>query len=760
MAQAIAQFASYVDPLYSWKTNRYPHPASRIHCRQWSVQLPSREIEILHDRSDVLQYVETVRRHADAERESLGFFPGNVYEEAAKDGTLFVAVSDDDARRYAGHILFGGKYPHARISQTFVAPMARGRGVGKRLVKTLTEFVEGKGYLSIVARVASDLDAANKFYDSLGFEVLNVKPGGSSRGRFINIRVKQLDTPALFGYRRRVSGLPLAEPVTAFTPVLAIDLNVFFDVAKNRSRSVSGGAVMAASFSNLIRLTVTSEFTAELRRTSSGTSDPVLEFAIQLPVLPSPPDGISQQTLRRLGEIVFPARSFSGKLTVQDLSDLNHLAIAAHHSVSAFVTAERALVDASSALQEQFGLRVVHVENMAQLLDDIAKVRSPLDIGFADGDLRLSGMDSNLSSSIEALAAALKLPVDIRASITSEGIHSENRKALLVSLEDEIVCMASWKAHGSITRTLDVLLIVDEDQASCEVAVDAVLHQMSRIGTAEGPARIQLTIPNLCLNGQRIAVACGFMRCADSSSQLSRFQRLCIGAPVSDASWEDTRRDIQSVSGMTFPIALPSFVGADMRVNFEAKDSTEFAIDLFDLETTLSPTILLLDGRPAILVPIKAIYADDLLGTAEQISLFPKRRASVIHERTYFCSSRNVKLFPKGTVVVFYESGKSNGRMAATALARVRHAEIIAKHKLSQATIESGVLDEHELIEITEGEQVTALTFDNVLKLKRPVPLSRLRQLGCVDKSNAVTSRMITAAQLQQIVEEGRGTRE
>ena len=698
--------------------------------------------------------------HADAERESLGFFTGNVYEEAAKNGTLFVAVSDDDARRYVGHILFGGKYPHARVSQTLVAPMARGRGVGKRLVKFLTELVEGKGYLSIVARVASDLDAANKFYESLGFEVLNVKPGGSSRGRFINIRVKQLDTPALFGYRRRVSGLPLAEPVTAFTPVLAIDLNVFFDVIRNRPRSVSGGAVMAASFSNLIRLTVTSEFTAELRRTSSGASDPVLEFAIQLPVLPAPPDGIPQQTLRRLGEIVFPARSFAGKLTVQDLSDLNHLAIAAHHNVSAFVSAERALVDASSALQEQFGLRVVHVENMAQLLDDIAIVRSPLDIGFADGDLRLSGMEPNLSSSIEALSAALKLPGDIRASITLKGIHSENRKALLVSLGDEIVCMASWKAHGSITRTLDVLLIVDEDQASCEVAVDALLHQLSRIGTAEGPARIQLTIPNLCLNGQRVAVACGFMRCADSSSQLSRFQRLSIGAPVSDVSWEGIRRDIQSVSGMTFPITLPPFVGASMRVNFEANDSKEFAIDLFDLETTLSPTILLLDGRPAVLVPIKAIYADDLLGTAEQISLFPKRRASVIHERTYFCSSRNVKLFPKGTVVVFYESGKSNGRMAATALARVRHAEIIAKHKLPQATIESGVLDEQELIEITEGEQVTALTFDNVMKLKRPVPLSRLRQLGCIDKSNAVTSRMIIAAQLQQIVEEGRGTRE
>src|ERR1017187_2113609 len=109
MAPAVAQFASCMDPLYSCEINRYPYPASRTRCRKWSIQWPSREIEILHHQADVLKYVETVRTHADAERESLGFFPGNVYEEAAKNGTLFVAVSGDDARRYVGHILFGGK---------------------------------------------------------------------------------------------------------------------------------------------------------------------------------------------------------------------------------------------------------------------------------------------------------------------------------------------------------------------------------------------------------------------------------------------------------------------------------------------------------------------------------------------------------------------------------------------------------------------------------------------------------------------------
>jgi GNAT superfamily N-acetyltransferase len=761
MEMRIDEFASSTITLYIGGATTIPNAALRTRCRQRSFNLPKRlpRIEILQKTADVLEYVETVRQSADTERDALGFLPSHAYEEAARKGTLFVAVSDVTERQYAGHILFGNKFPHARIYQTFVSPPARGNGVGSMLVTSLVDFAESRGYLSVGAKVASDLDA-NKFYESLGFEILNVKAGGSSRGRVINIRGKQLDTPALFGYRQRVSGLPLAEPISAFTPVLTIDLNVFFDVAKNRPRATFGGIVMGASFNNLIRLTVTDEFAAELRRTSSGTHDPVLEFALQLPTLSSPMEGIPEVTLQRLSEIVFPARAASGSLTVQDRSDLKHLAIAAHHTVTAFVTAERALVDASQELEEQFGLRVVHVENLAALLMEIAKVRSPLDIGFADGDLRLSGMDARLSPSIDALSSALELSEDVRTSLTSKGMQSENRNALLTSLGDDIVCMASWKAHASFTRELDVLLLVDEEQASCEVAVDALLHQLSRIATASGPARIQLTIPNVCLNGQRIALRCGFLRCSDTSPKLSRFQRLSIGAPVPEASWESIRRAIQGMADMTFPSDFPLFTGADMRVNFEAKDSKEFAIDLFDLETTLSPTILLLAGRSGVLVPIKPIYADDLLGTAEQASLFPKRKAAVIHERTYFCSSRNVKQFERGTAAVFYESGKSNGRMAAIALARVRNAEVISKHKLSHNTIECGVLDEQDLIEITEGEQVTALTFDNVMKLKRPVPLSKLRELGCIDGANAVTSRTITATQLQQIVEEGQGTRE
>jgi hypothetical protein len=85
---------------------------------------------------------------------------------------------------------------------------------------------------------------------------------------------------------------------------------------------------------------------------------------------------------------------------------------------------------------------------------------------------------------------------------------------------------------------------------------------------------------------------------------------------------------------------------------------------------------------------------------------------------------------------------------------------VVPKRQIATALIESGVLDVDELSQMTAGEQVAATTVDNVLRLRTPVGLRRLRELGCIDGANLVTSRAISADQLQQIISEGQGTSE
>ena len=704
--------------------------------------------------------VQSVQTNADSNRDALGFLPAQAYEQAARQGTLFVAVQRrGQDSQYAGHVLFGANYPHARIFQVFVAAEHRKHGIGRLLIQTLLSFLEEKQYLSATAKVASDLDA-NDFWQSLKFEIVATKSGGATRGRTINIRARQFNTPSLFGYRRPVTGIPLTEPLPNFTTILALDLNVFFDVARRRPRSEYGAVVMSAAFNNIVRLTVTQEFANELRRSATSTPDPILEFALQLPTLPAPTNSVSPAFIDELAAIVFPARATAGTLTVQDKSDLTHLAIAAHHKITAFVTAEDALVRASSAIETRFGIRVLHVKDLAETIKSTTSVCSPLYIGFSDRDLRLSEVLAEHAAAIRNLADSVKLPRELRSLALAEGVQASTRQSLAIAFEDEVICAAFWQPQSILQGGLEALLLVDEDQVSSLVSVNALLNRLSRIASERGPARVQVIIPNSALGAQDVAIRYGFMRCSGTDSEVSRYQRLSIGGVVDAASWPSVRKNLQVTADMRISEDFAAIADEELRIHFQNQNGTDFIIDLFDLETNLSPTMFLLSGRNAVLVPIRSSYADDLLGTADQGSLLPKPQAGLLHERTYFSSVRNERLFVKGTPIVFYESGKLGGRSAAVAVARVTSTVVIAKSQIDAPLLEGGVVDEEGIKDLSSSTQIAATTMDNVMKLRKPVPLKSLRGFGCVDKANLITSRPITSDQLQKIMTEGQGTRE
>jgi GNAT superfamily N-acetyltransferase len=735
-------------------------PSSRKARRRCYLTKTQRTIHILRDPQEVFRWVKSVQTNADSAKDALGFLPAQAYDQAAKQGTLYVAVNRvGDDSRYAGHILFGATYPHAKIFQVYVASDYRKFGTGRSLVETLLAYLEAKQYLSVIAKVASELPA-NDFWSSLKFETIATKSGGATRGRTINIRARQFNTPALFGYRRPVSGIPLTDPLPNLTTVFALDLNVFFDVVKRRPRSEYGAVVMSAAFNNIVRLMVTQEFTNELRRTANPIQDPILEFALQLPTLPAPQSGVSSKMIEELASIVFPLRATAGALTLQDRSDLAHLAIAAHHRITAFVTAEDALVQASPTIERTFGIKVLHVRDLAETLRSATGISSPLDIGFSDRDLRLSDVTEHHSEAIRDLADSVKLPRDLHSLVLAEGVHASNRRSLAIAYRDQVICAAFWHPQALLQGVLEAILLVDEDQASVLVAVNALLNQLSRIASERGPARLRLLIPNSAIGTQDVAIRYGFTRCTGSEPEISRYQRLTIGGVVDTKSWPSVRQHLQVTADMRLADDLASIVDDEMRIQFQDQSGTEFVIHLFDLETILSPTLFVLPGRGAVLAPIRAAYADDLLGTSEQTSLLPRPQAAILHERTYFSSARNKRLLVRGSPIVFYESGKANGRKAAVAVARVTGTVVVPKSQIAATLLDGGVVAEEDIKELSSGVSIAATTVDNVLKFRTPVTLRELRTLGCVDRSNLITSRPITSVQLQQILTKGRGTRE
>ena len=94
------------------------------------------------------------------------FLPASAYTEAAMKGHLWIAI-DCSTKKLRGYLFFGGTFPHLKIFQVYVCPEFRSAGLAGKLIGTLKKYGEENSWLTIRARVASELEA-NKFWQKGG----------------------------------------------------------------------------------------------------------------------------------------------------------------------------------------------------------------------------------------------------------------------------------------------------------------------------------------------------------------------------------------------------------------------------------------------------------------------------------------------------------------------------------------------------------------------------------------------------------------
>jgi hypothetical protein len=176
-------------------------------------------------------------------------------------------------------------------------------------------------------------------------------------------------------------------------------------------------------------------------------------------------------------------------------------------------------------------------------------------------------------------------------------------------------------------------------------------------------------------------------------------------------------------------------------------------ISLFDLETLLSPTLLALPKRKAVVVPITRTYAADLLGTDEQYSFLEVPEARFLTRRTYFNTTRAARVMIRGSAIAFYESQGSGGRGAIVAIGRIVDVTSVPADNMPEILQRGGVIEDVEAI--SKSSRVLATTFDNLVILRKPVSFKMLRQIGCVTATNFVSATPITAKHLAAIIGAG-----
>jgi len=125
-------------------------------------------------------------------------------------------------------------------------------------------------------------------------------------------------------------------------------------------------------------------------------------------------------------------------------------------------------------------------------------------------------------------------------------------------------------------------------------------------------------------------------------------------------------------------------------------------------------------------------------------------------ERVYISAPRTIGRMMPGTPMLFYESLKGNGRGCINAIARITDSRVVSKADALGKVQQRGVLNNRTLEMRSMGHDVTETSFDNIFVFSSPVPLKRLRELGCADGSNLISARPISFDKLIQVVREGR----
>ncbi len=700
--------------------------------------------------ADVEAYLEITRVNADRARNALGFLPPAAYEQAARLGNLYVAT-DDGA--YSGHLLFGGPFPRAKIFQLYVSEAHRGKGIAILLLRKLEIELEKKGFLTISAGVASDLEA-NGFWEKAGFPVLRQREGGSSRGRKINVRVKDLKTPNLFNPEQQsdVLNLNLTSPYVMPIPDYVLDLNVFWDVLKDRPRSEFARQVIAAALDNFIRVVVTSEFLNELKRkTRTGQTDPALEFALQLPALPMPPTDVILEITTNLASLIFPNKQ-PGTLSMQDKSDLLHLATAIHHRTVGFLTSDEAIVARAFQISSKYGLEVFHISQFSAALHSRNREISPLQARISGETLVFWELVSKRSGLFDSFLDFVGADESQRRAVLGTEPADRHIKRVAITSENEVVCVTYWDPRGTLQGHCSLTVLTNEDHPAAETALDCMLSRIAAELSGRSPVVIDLNLPPGSALAKKVGFAHGFRHIGGSPQ--NHLTKVCIGRPISKANLTDMTHVIKQLSGLSLPPALPDF--SNHHQLFIVKDAlgVECPVELVDLETVLSPSLFLLPKRVAVIVPIQRPYAEQLFGTSAQMSLHPGKEAILFAERVYLSSSRNLNTLGEGTILFFYESGGNRGRAAIFAVARSLGTTLVGKDHVPITTLRRGVIEDNDLNELTVDEKIAVTRFDNVMLFPRDIPLSSLRMIGCVDGSNLVTARRITGEQTEAIVRE------
>ena len=721
---------------------------------------------VLTSFDETAKYISSVRTAADKNRRALGFLPDIAYEDHALQGKLWV-VEHEKHGSFVGYLMFGTNFPRIRITQIFCLPRYRRNRIASILIKKLIEYGESNNYTSIVARVASDLKNANQFWDSAGLKAIRQVAGRGQRQRPMNIRVRFLEVPTLLDIMHPLGSkgiittnlFPRVNHPLLSPRKYAIDINVLFDIVHQRQRELDARSIIKLGLNSLLSVHVTQEFLAELeRRHSKGKTDPVLEFAKDLPKLPDIAPNILDPIIDQLHEIIYPESDKNSKNYSRHRSDLIHLAACIHHKMHGFITSDKKILKQAERIREKFGLETVAPSEFEQLGDISSVANTHVEgpgLNFA-----IRPFDESQRSGVEVFLQRLGLSEDLIADAWHSGTSGAPRQRLCVYAPDSIFGVAAWNQPTRQTLDVNLHLYLDDTKQYADRVIDHLIETASRFIGRAGPRRLLLRMSPAQAVTKETALRRGFttFRHEESGRPTEVLWKVTCAGFVTTENWADFRSSFRKLTNCSLPRNIPEFEDVKtggLRIDWP--NDTNVIADYFSLETVISPVLFMFPGRDGLLVPIRREFADDLLGTGEpKLPMFPSAEALLHIEKAYYRSKRSYTRYHVGQPVVFYVSGTSGGSQRAVGVGRITFSGLETPEGALIRFERQGVLARWHLDKIAgDSGELHVFTFDNFQPFSAPISFSALKREGCVSGANLRTAEVLDYFKLKWIMERG-----
>lgn len=714
---------------------------------------------LLSSRDEVIPYFASIIEASNKERNSFGFLPEPVYREFIHQQQVIVAI-DEGTGTFVGYTIFAGALPTAKVRQTYVDPNWRRRGVGEALISEVIRVCEQLNYLTLRATVGQDLTAANAFYEKMGFVAVATKPGGKTRKRVLIVRARELDTPSLLNFASYSSkteeSIFLDIPEAGPSPLYLVDLNFVFDLVRQRKGN-EALSLVAAAFENSVRLAISEEFIAELERnTEKFPDDPILVIARGLPVVQCPVAG-AQELADELTPLIFSERHRAGTLTVQDASDIRHLTTVILENAAGFITSEKAILRQAGVLRERHGIEVVSPAIFASGDSGLLPIPTSIEIAVDDRTIISRVMTEGDHDETIRLATSQGISLSVMRTALSRGTSKAPRSRVVVRDGAGIIAAATWQPVSS-SGTTRLYLFADYSDDASELAVDHLLDIASRSVCTTGPANLWISLGSRDSVIRERAIRAGFSFKERARGVKAQLHKICLGMAITADNWPSVTELIRSKFGLLLPSQAPSFAEADQQVSISTTSDKRATIKIKALEDFLSPTVLTLPERPAVIVPIWPSFAEALFQGSMQPDMLSGPRAGIVTQKCYLSDKISLNRIPEHGLIIFYEStgpGKSKGRSAAIAVGRIQRRYLASEAAAGGLAQLRGVLSLNDIQAMAKGQNLCVTEFDNLMRFRNPVALAKLKEIGCADGANLVTARSLTATSVMQLIEIG-----